>query len=60
VYPVAIVDVYQPPQEFAPPRGLPTTYLIAPDGKVARHFVGPVTAKDIDDAIAAAGGPKAG
>lgn len=60
VYPVAIVDVYAPPKDFAPPRGLPTTYLIGPNGKVAKHFLGPVTAKDIDDAIAAAGGPKAG
>ncbi|HVI57251.1 MAG TPA: TlpA disulfide reductase family protein [Luteimonas sp.] len=58
VYPVAIVDVYNPPADFATPRGLPTTYLIAPDGKVAKHFLGPVTAKDIEAAIAAAGGPK--
>jgi hypothetical protein len=34
--------------------------LIAPDGKVAKHFIGPITASDIDSAIAAAGGPKAG
>ena len=60
VYPIAIVDVYDPPRDFATPVGLPTTYLIAPDGKVARHFLGPVTAGDIDAAIAAAGGPQAG
>ena len=60
VYPVAIVDAYAPPADFATPRGLPTTYLIAPDGKVARQFLGPVTAKDVEAAIAAAGGPKAG
>ena len=58
VYPVAILDVYDPPKDFATPRGLPTTYLIAPDGKVAKHFLGPVTANDIDTAIANAGGPK--
>ncbi len=58
VYPIAIIDVYAPPPDFATPRGLPMTYLIAPDGKVARQFLGPVTAKDIDAAIAAAGGPK--
>ena len=58
VYPVAILDVYNPPKDFATPRGLPTTYLIAPDGKVAKHFLGPVTANDIDTAIANAGGPK--
>jgi thiol-disulfide isomerase/thioredoxin len=57
VYPVAIVDVYDPPKDFDPPRGLPNTYLIAPDGKVAKHFLGPVTAKDIDEAIAKGGGP---
>jgi thiol-disulfide isomerase/thioredoxin len=59
VYPIAVVDVYDPPQDFATPRGLPMTYLIAPDGKVAKQFLGPVTAKDIEGAIAAAGGPKA-
>ena len=57
VYPIAIVDVYDPPKEFEAPRGLPNTYLIAPDGKVAKRFLGPVTAKDIDEAIANAGGP---
>ena len=59
VYPVAIVDVYNPPPDFATPRGLPMTYLIAPDGTVARQFLGPVSAKDIEGAIAAAGGPAA-
>lgn len=59
VYPVAILDVYSPPADFATPRGLPMTFLIAPDGKVARQFVGPVTAHEIDAAIVAAGGQKA-
>jgi hypothetical protein len=36
------------------------TYLIAPDGKVARQYTGPVTATQIEADIAAAGGPKAG
>ncbi|MFC3715053.1 TlpA family protein disulfide reductase [Luteimonas soli] len=57
VYPIAIVDVYDPPADFATPRGLPMTYLIAPGGKVAKRFLGPVTAKEIEGAIAAAGGP---
>ena len=57
VYPIAIVDVYAPPADFATPRGLPMTYLIGPDGKVARQFLGPVTAMDVDMAVAAAGGP---
>lgn len=60
VYPIAIVGTYEPPKDFETPRGLPTTWLIAPDGTVAKHFLGPVTAKDVDAAIAAAGGPKAG
>ncbi len=60
VYPVAIVDVYNPPADFATPRGLPMTYLIAPDGKVAKQFLGPVTAKDIEAAIATSGAAKAG
>lgn len=60
VYPVAIIDVTDPPRDFETPAGLPMTYLIAPDGKVAKAFLGPVTAREIEDAIAAAGGPKVG
>ena len=59
VYPVAIVDVYAPPAGFDTPRGLPMTYLIGPDGKVAKQFLGPVTATEIESAITAAAGPKA-
>ena len=59
VYPIAILDVYSPPADFATPRGLPMTFLIAPDGKVAKQFIGPITAHEIDAAIVAAGGPKA-
>ncbi|MDI9238987.1 TlpA disulfide reductase family protein [Lysobacter sp. LF1] len=59
VYPIAVVDTFNPPADFATPRGLPMTYLIAPDGTVADKFLGPVTAKDIESAIAKAGGPKA-
>jgi thiol-disulfide isomerase/thioredoxin len=56
-YPVAIIDVYAPPPDFATPRGLPMTYLVDPDGKVARKFLGPVTSGEIEAAIAEAGGP---
>lgn len=56
-YPIAIVDVYDPPKDFETPRGLPMTYLIAPDGAVAKQFVGPVTSKEIETAIAAHGAP---
>ncbi len=55
-YPVVQVDTFDPPADFATPRGLPTTYLIAPDGRMARQFLGPVTAREIEAAIAAAGG----
>jgi thiol-disulfide isomerase/thioredoxin len=60
VYPVAIVDVYDPPKDFDTPRGLPMTYLVDPEGRVAKRFLGPVTAREIEAAIAAAGGPQAG
>jgi|SRR5690606_28849250 len=53
-YPIAIVDVYDPPAGFDTPRGLPMTYLVGPDGAVAERFMGPVTAADIERAIAAA------
>ncbi|GAA4870740.1 TlpA disulfide reductase family protein [Luteimonas vadosa] len=59
VYPIVLLDVYDPPADFASPRGLPMTYLIAPDGRVAKKFLGPVTAIEIETAIAAAGGPEA-
>ncbi|HEY0180944.1 MAG TPA: TlpA disulfide reductase family protein [Dokdonella sp.] len=53
-YPLAQVDVEAPPADFDTPRGLPTTYLIAPDGTVAKKFTGPITAVDLEKAIAAA------
>jgi thiol-disulfide isomerase/thioredoxin len=55
-YPIAIIDTYNPPSDFATPRGLPMTYLIGPDGKVAKQFLGPVNAQEIEQAITAAGG----
>ena len=57
-YPIAMVDVYDPPKDFETPAGLPTTYLIGPDGKVAKRFLGPVEPYEIEQAIADAGGPK--
>jgi thiol-disulfide isomerase/thioredoxin len=57
VYPIAIIDVMAPPADFATPRGLPTTYLIAPDGKVAKAFAGPVTAHDLETLIASSAKP---
>jgi thiol-disulfide isomerase/thioredoxin len=55
-YPIAIVDTFGPPTDFGIPRGLPTTFLIAPDGKVAATHLGPVTSEDLLKDIAAAGG----
>lgn len=60
VYQIALVDVYDPPKDFETPRGLPMTYVIAPDGRVAKKYTGPVTARMIEQDIAKAGGPKAG
>ena len=54
-YPIALVDVYQPPADFATPRGLPMTYLIDPEGKVAKRFLGPVTSAELEAVIDASG-----
>lgn len=53
-YPLAQVDLDHPPADFDTPRGLPQTYLIAPDGHVAKTFTGPLTGDDLAKAIAAA------
>ena len=60
VYPIALVDVYDPPKDFETPRGLPMTYIITPDGKVAKQYTGPVSARMIEEDIAKAGGPPVG
>ena len=52
-YPVAQVDVMDPPKDFDVPKGLPNTYIIAPDGHVAKAFTGPITTKDLDAVITA-------
>jgi thiol-disulfide isomerase/thioredoxin len=54
-YPIAIVDTFNPPADFDTPPGLPMTYLIAPDGKVAKQFLGPVTSAELAKLIGAAG-----
>lgn len=58
-YPIAPVDVYDPPKAFPVPRGLPMTWLIDREGVVAAGFVGPVTRAEIEQAIAdaASAGP---
>ena len=47
VYPIAQLDPFKPPTDFDTPRGLPTTYVIAPDGTVKKKHVGPITAVDL-------------
>jgi hypothetical protein len=65
-YPIAIVDTYDPPADFPTPRGLPMSYVIAPDGRVAKEFLGPVTPAALDAVVggktdlAKAGAAKAG
>lgn len=56
-YPVAILDIYDPPPGIDPPRGLPLTWLVAPDGGLVRRFLGPVTSEDLEAEIAAHAGP---
>ncbi|MDZ4811188.1 MAG: TlpA disulfide reductase family protein [Pseudomonadota bacterium] len=53
VYPIALVDVYNPPADFDTPRGLPLTYLVAPDGSIAEKIMGPVTRAELEKMIAA-------
>lgn len=46
-YPIALVDVFAPPKDFDVPRGLPTSWLIAPDGTIAEKYLGPITSADL-------------
>lgn len=50
-YPLAQVDPDHPPGGLPAPAALPTTYLIAPDGAVAKQFLGPIDAQKLDAAI---------
>jgi thiol-disulfide isomerase/thioredoxin len=51
VYPIAQVTMDKPLKDFDEPLGLPTTWLIGPDGKVAKHFTGPITSALLSAAI---------
>lgn len=53
-YPLAQLDMDDLPRGIEMPASLPTTYLVAPDGHVAKRFIGPIDAKLLDAAIAAA------
>ena len=60
-YPIAIVDTYDPPADFPTPRGLPMSYVIAPDGRIAKEFLGPVTPAALEAVVGGkAGTAKAG
>lgn len=53
VYPIARVGLDKPVKDFDEPRGLPTTYLIGPDGRVAKQIVGPVSGASLAALIGA-------
>lgn len=56
-YPNLLVDVFDPPQPFGPPRALPTTIVLDPQGVPVETFVGPVTGEQIETFVAGAGAP---
>ena len=56
-YPIANVPLESAPKDFGAPKGLPTTFLIAPDGSLAKKFTGPITTADLEKAIAAGAKP---
>lgn len=47
-YPIALIDVYNPPAQFGVPRVLPTTLVISPDGALLKRVIGPVTRQQIE------------
>jgi thiol-disulfide isomerase/thioredoxin len=51
VYPIAQVTMDKPLKDFEEPLGLPTTWLIRPDGTVTKPFTGPVTSTSLSAAI---------
>lgn len=52
-YPVAIVDVYEPPEVFGYPQAFPTTVLIDPEGELTQTWYGEITGQVVLDFIAA-------
>lgn len=55
-YPIVVVDTFGPPSDFGIPPGLPMTFLVSPEGRVAATHLGPVTSADLLADIAAATG----
>ncbi|GLQ88826.1 TlpA family protein disulfide reductase [Dyella flagellata] len=50
-YPVAQIRMEQPLGDFDRPRLIPTTWVIAPNGKVAKRFVGEVSSAQLSAVI---------
>ena len=50
-YPLAQVTLDKPPADFDTPRNLPVTYVIRPDGTVAKRFLGSVNAQSLNAVI---------
>jgi hypothetical protein len=50
-YPIALIDVYDPPEVFGIPRVLPTTLLLSPEGLKAKTFLGPVTREMLENFV---------
>jgi len=50
-YPMAIADVFDPPQALGAPRALPTTFIVDPQGELVQTIIGPVTREQLEQAI---------
>jgi thiol-disulfide isomerase/thioredoxin len=50
-YPILLVDVYDPPEPFGSPKALPTTYILNPEGRSVKTFVGPITRQALESFI---------
>jgi thiol-disulfide isomerase/thioredoxin len=51
VYPIALIDVYNPPEVFGSRMVLPTTVVISPQGEKVKTFLGPITRDQLEQWI---------